>query len=111
MERDVTPPVAGHERAAVSRGQNTILTLPHDATAIRHFLTLLFERLEPVDEPAIRGVVLAADVEAVMAIGRVASTRRRTSSTTTVALDPRRLDTDTVTAGTKASSAADRFRV
>jgi ATP-dependent RNA helicase DeaD len=86
VERDVTPPVAGHERAVVSRGQNTILTLPHDATAIRHFLTLLFERLEPVDEPAIRGVVLAADVEAVMAIGRVAATIDRPPEATLLAV-------------------------
>ena len=86
MERDVTPPAAGHERVAVGRGQNTILTLPHDATAIRHFLTLLFDRLEPADEPAVRGLVLAADVEAVMAIGRVAATIDRAADATILAV-------------------------
>jgi len=86
VERDVTPQAAGHERVAVGRGQNTILTLPHDAPAIRHFLTLLLERLETADQPAIRGLVLAADIEAVMAIGRVAATIDRAADATVLAV-------------------------
>lgn len=85
MERDARPQAAGQEHVAVGRGQNTILTLPHDAVAIRHVLALLFERLDAA-EPMIRAVVLAADVETVLAIGRVAAGMERPEGATILAV-------------------------
>ncbi|HSJ64871.1 MAG TPA: DEAD/DEAH box helicase, partial [Gemmatimonadaceae bacterium] len=87
MERDGTPQGTGQqERAAVVRGHNTILTLPHDAAAIRHFLALVLDRLDESAEPAIQALVLAADVEAVMAIGRVAAALERPPHVTLLAI-------------------------
>lgn len=70
----------------MGRGQNTILTLPHDATAIRQFLTMLLERLDDLPEPAIQGLVLAPDVETVIAIGRVAAAMDRPADATMLAV-------------------------
>ena len=91
MERELAPQSAGQERVAVGRGLNTILTLPHDSAAIRQFLTMLLERLDETSEPAIQGLVLAADVETVIAIGRVAASMDRPSYATLLAVpSPRR---------------------
>jgi ATP-dependent RNA helicase DeaD len=87
VEREGTPQGTGQqERAAVVRGHNTILTLPHDAAAIRHFLSLALDRLDETAEPAIQALVLAADVEAVMAIGRVAAALERPPHATLLAI-------------------------
>ena len=80
------PPVQGQERAGVARGQNTIHTLPHDAAAIRQFLSQVFDRVDASGEPAIHGVVLAADPQTVMAIGRVAATMDRPRGATVLAV-------------------------
>ena len=68
------------------RGQNTILTLPHDAAAIRHILGLVLDRLDADAEPAVQAVVLAADVETVMAIGRTAAALDRPAHATVLAV-------------------------
>lgn len=80
------PPVQGQERAGIARGQNTVHTLPHDAAAIRQFLTHIFDRVDASGEPAIHGVVLAADAQTVMAIGRVAATMERPAGATVLAV-------------------------
>ncbi|HUF31544.1 MAG TPA: DbpA RNA binding domain-containing protein [Gemmatimonadaceae bacterium] len=86
MERELTPPVPGQERAGIARGQNTIHTLPHDTAAIRQFLQHVFDRVDTTDEPAIHGVVLAVDAPAVMAIGRVAATMDRPAGASVLAV-------------------------
>jgi ATP-dependent RNA helicase DeaD len=86
VEREVTPPATGQERAAVVRGQNTIVTLPHDAAAIRHILGLVLDRLDEHAESGVQAVVLAADVDTVMAIGRIAASIDRPPHATLLAM-------------------------